>query len=185
MIIRVLGLDPSMRNWGMADGLLDLDTGVLTNLYLSLVQTEDIEGKQVRKNSKDLHTATQLSKAALEASKAAKIVFVEVPVGSQSANGMKSYGMCVGILGAMQAQGTRLIEVTPTEVKQVFTGNKNATKAEMIDRAMTYYPDANWPMHGTKVSASKAEHLADATAAIHAGVQTTLFQNLIKLMKEI
>lgn len=183
MKIPVLGLDPSMRNWGMAAGILDLDTGLLTDLQLSLVHSESNSKKQVRINSQDLHTATELSAAAIAAAKRAKVVFVEVPVGSQSAAGMKSYGICIGVLGAIQASGTRLVEVTPTEVKLAMAGNKNATKAQMIQAAMDYYPEANWPYHGKSVSSTKAEHMADAIGSIHAGVQTPLFQNIMKLLK--
>lgn len=185
MKIPVLGLDPSMRNWGMAAGILDLDTGLLTDLQLSLVHSEKNSGKQVRVNSQDLHTATELAAAAIAAAKQAKVVFVEVPVGSQSAAGMKSYGICIGVLGAIQAAGTRLVEVTPAEVKLAMAGNKNATKAQMIQAAMGYYPEANWPYHGKSVSSTKAEHMADAIGSIHAGVQTPLFQNIMKLLKEI
>ena len=76
-----------------------------------------------------------------------------------------------------------IIEVSPDENKKIFTGTKNATKQQMIDTAREMYPDANWPLHNGKISAAKAEHMADAVAAIHAGVQTPVFQNLMRLIQ--
>ncbi|UZV39844.1 holliday junction resolvase [Xanthomonas virus PB119] len=180
MKIPVLGMDPSLRNWGLAEATLCLDTGILSTPVLSTIHTSADDSKQVRQNSKDLQTAEELAKGALAAARRAKVVFVEVPVGSQSARAMASYGTCVGVLGAIRAEGIPLIEVTPLEVKTHFTGKKTATKEEMIKAALTFYPDANWPRHKGKVVA-KAEHMADAVASIHAGVHTPVFQQLMRL----
>lgn len=185
MKITVLGMDPSMRNWGLAEALLDLDTGVLETPSLSLVQPKDLEGKQVRQNSSDLHLTAQLAVGVLPRARKAKVIFVEVPVGSQSARSMASYGFCVGVLGAVVAEGIPLIEVTALEVKKALSGKKDATKAQMIDAGMAQYPHANWPSHNGAISAAKAEHVADAIGAIHAGVQTPMFQNLLRLFAKV
>lgn len=185
MKITVLGMDPSMRSWGLAQAVLDLDSGELSTPILSLVQPKDLEGKQVRQNSSDLHITTQLAEGVLPAVRKAQVIFVEVPVGSQSARAMASYGFCVGVLGAVRAEGIPLIEVTALEVKKAFSGKKDATKAQMIAAGLAQYPDANWPMHNGAVSAAKAEHVADATGAIHAGVNTPMFQNLIRLFSKV
>lgn len=177
-------MDPSLTNWGLAEGTLDLNSGFLSELGLSIVEPERLKGKQVRQNSKDLYEAEQLANIAVKAAMRAKAVFVEVPIGSQSARAMASYGVCVGILGAIRAAGIPLIEVTPTEVKMAFTGNKNATKQMMIDEALRLYPDANFPRWRGEIS-SKAEHVADAIAAIHAGANTPTFQNLMRLFRKV
>lgn len=184
MKIPVVGFDPSLRNWGFAASELDLTTGYLDTPRLGLISVKDESGKQVRKNCKDLHIAEQLAKTALTEARKAKVVFVEVPVGSQSARAMASYGVCIGVLGAIRAEGIPLVEVTPTEVKLAFTGDKNATKEKMITEALRLYPDANFPRHAGQVS-GKAEHVADAIGAIHAGVHTPMFQNLLRLYSEV
>lgn len=181
MKIPVLGMDPSLRNWGLAAAELCLDTGILSTPVISIVGTKSDDSKRVRQNSKDLQTAEDLAAGILPAARLAKAIFVEVPVGSQSARAMASYGTCVGILGSLRALGIEIIEVTPTEVKTHFTGNKNATKDDMIRTAMEYYPEAAWPFLKGKVVA-KAEHMADAIAAIHAGVHTPVFQQLMRLL---
>lgn len=185
MRIPVVGFDPSLRNWGIAASELDLTTGYLDTPRLSLIHVKDEAGKQVRKNSKDLHLAEQLARAVLVEARKAKVVFVEVPVGSQSARAMASYGVCIGVLGALRAENIPLIEVSPTEVKLAFTGNRNATKEEMIREAVSLYPGANFPRHAGQINMSKAEHVADAIAAIHAGAVTPMFQNLMRLFSEV
>jgi Holliday junction resolvasome RuvABC endonuclease subunit len=177
-------MDPSLTNWGLAEGILDLDSGHLSDLRLTLIEPRKEQGKQVRQNSKDLFVAEQLAATAIQAALRAKAVFVECPVGSQSARAMASYGICVGILGAIRADGIPLIEVTPTEVKLALTGDKNATKQMMIDEAVRLYPDAGFPRWRGEVC-SKAEHVADAIAAIHAGVNTSTFQNLMRLFRKV
>lgn len=185
MIIRVAGLDPSFRNWGIAVADLDLDTGTLTTPWLHVVKTaEEPKAKQARVNSYDLVAAMELSMANNDLLKEVKIFFVEVPVGSQSASGAKAYGVCIGIIGYMKALGATVIEVTAAESKKLFAGSKTATKQRMIDAAVSHYPDANWPMFHGKIVAGTAEHMADAIAAIHAGVRTPEFSNLLTLLSK-
>lgn len=176
-------MDPSFSNWGIASAVLDFATESVDSMVLDLCTPEVITSKQVRQNSLDLDRATTLARFAFEQAQPAKVVFVEVPVGSQSSRACVSYGACIGVLGALRAKGTQIIQVSPAEVKKSLTGKTTATKTEMINAAMALYPGANWPMHNRKVSAAKAEHMADAIGAIHAGVQTPIFQNLLTLLR--
>lgn len=173
-------MDPSLRNWGLASGTIDLTTSQVEITRLALVQPKEETSKQVRKNSKDMEIAELLFSGVIASVKEADFVFVEVPVGSQSARAMASYGVCIGLLGAMRASGHPMIEVTPTEVKTVMTGNRNATKTDMIEAAYKKHPKANWPFRNG-VLVSKAEHMADAVGAIYAGLATPAFKHLLKL----
>lgn len=152
-----------------------------------MIQPELSKSKQVRQNSLDLESAKQLSKGVLDVAQDQHAVFVEVPVGSQSARSMASYGICVGILGTLRATGITFFEVTPTEVKLAGAGHKTATKQQMIDWAMTKHPEANWPVYKQKgvsiVSEAKAEHMADATAAIYAGLSCNSFQQMLPFIR--
>ena len=194
MKIQVCGFDPSLTHWGIAKATLDLETGHLDTPFLCVIEPEDIKGKQVRVNSRDLYKCEQLARTALQYARESKVVFVEVPVGSQSARSMVSYAACIGILGTIKAEGIPLIEVSPTENKVVFTGNKTATKVQMIAQAVQTYPDANWPRHSRDGKAGKtswkagdiknsAEHMADAIAAIHAGCVTPAFSAILQILK--
>lgn len=183
---RVVGMDPSLRNWGISIGTLDLSTKKVDIENVSVINPVLPKGKQVRQNSLDLESAKQLCANALEAVKGAQAIFVEVPIGSQSARAMASYGICVGVLGALRASGIPFFEVTPNEVKLSTVGKKTATKQEMIEWATTHHPEANWPTYkengATLLSEAKAEHMADATAAIYAGIKTDQFQQLIQFL---
>lgn len=183
--LTVVGMDPSLRNWGLAIGLYDLGTKQITIEQLALINPVLPTGKQVRQNSLDIESAFQLYREAALAVEHADAIFVEVPVGSQSARAMASYGICIGVLGAL-----RLIhpffEVTPTEVKLAGPGSKTATKQDMIQWARATHPEAAWPMYkhrgSMEISEAKAEHMADAIAAIHAGLACTSFQQTLPLL---
>lgn len=186
-ILNVLGFDPSMSNWGIAAAKYDTSTGKLEVVHLDVTTPDKPNGKQVRQNSKDLHVAQQLYAAAIDVTPGVHAIFVEVPVGSQSARAMASYGMCVGILGGLRASGIPFFEVTPIEVKVAATGNKTATKLDMITWATQTHPEGNWPVYMRngvpKISEAKAEHMADALAAIYAGINSNPFKQSIQMMR--
>ena len=85
MKLQVIGHDPSLRNWGIARGIYDTETKQLEITSLDVINPVLSSSKQVRQNSNDLESAEQLYKAALTASMGAQAVFIEVPIGSQSA----------------------------------------------------------------------------------------------------
>lgn len=184
--IKVVGQDPSLRNWGLAVGTYNLDTKKLKIQRLDLTNPELPKGKQVRQNSQDLEAGFQLYQGAVAAAEGAQAVFVEVPVGSQSARAMASYGVCVGVLGALRANGIPFFEVTPTAVKLAGPGKKDATKQQMIAWAMSEHPEAPWPTYKKNgealVSEAQAEHMADAVGAIHAGLASQPFQQMLSLL---
>jgi Holliday junction resolvasome RuvABC endonuclease subunit len=187
MLLRVAGFDPSLRNWGVALGTYDTETQELKVKTVDVIQPVLPTGKQVRQNSLDLESALQLCAGALDYAKQAQAVFVEVPVGSQSARAMASYGICIGVLGGLRASGIPFFEVTPTEVKMSSVGKKTATKAEMIQWATTLQPDATWPYYKEKgqmiLSEAKAEHMADAIGAIVAGLNTNSFKQTVPFLR--
>jgi len=183
--IQVVGFDPSLRNWGASKGFYQPD-GTISLTEVDVFQAVLPTGKQVRQNSLDLESALQICTAAAAFARGAQAIFVEVPHGSQSARAMASYGICIGILGALRTMGIPFIEVNAEEVKLAVTGKKTATKLEMIEWALKTHPEAKWPMYMNRgkeqVSQAKAEHMADATAAIYAGINTNSFKQSLQLM---
>ena len=186
--MRLVGMDPSLNNWGLAEAVLEKN-GELKIICFSVTQPVVPAVKQIRQNTKDVTAAAQLFDAAYNFTGLAQVVFAEVPVGSQSARAMASYGICSGVLGALRALGRDFIEVSPAEVKRAATGSATATKSQMIQWAIAAHPEANWPKFkrdGVEyISEAKAEHMADAIAAIHAGIRTPMFQQLIRAMTPI
>lgn len=182
--LKVLGFDPSLRNWGIAVGQISLPSGELSISKVDVSQPVLQTAKQVRQNSQDIEAAYQHSRYISPYLKEVDAVFVEVPVGSQSARSQASYGICVGILGAIQLS-IPIYQLTPTEVKLAAVGSKTATKKEMIEFASSTFPDAGWPTKTVKGSKTivegKAEHMADAVATIVAGLQLPEFQQALRI----
>lgn len=182
----IVGYDPSLRNWGVAVGGYDTITKTLLVHSLRVLCPVIPKNKQVRQNSMDLLSAQQLNAAATAIAQGAGAVFVEVPHGSQSSRAMASYGICVGVLGSLRAQGIPFFEVTAREVKMASVGTEQATKGEMINWAMRKHPEAPWPQVTKKgvvsISAAQAEHMADAIAAIHAGMAGQPFQQMLSML---
>jgi Holliday junction resolvasome RuvABC endonuclease subunit len=185
--LAICGFDPSLRNWGIAVGAYCIDTGKLEIPYVAVVQPVLSTAKQVRQNSLDIESGMQLFQAAYKHAKEAQVVFIEVPVGSQSARAMASYGLCVGIIGSIKGLGIPVMEMNPMEVKVTATGSKTATKEQMIACATQRHPEANWPRRNLKgishISEAKAEHMADAIGAIYAGIASNSFIQLLTTLK--
>jgi Holliday junction resolvasome RuvABC endonuclease subunit len=198
MQIPVISIDPSLTNVGLVRAMVDLDTSKITIEKIRLVETEKTKIKVVRRNSDDVRRATESLKAIYqemgclgpaEHQRPAVVAFAEVPVGSQSSRAMCSYGICCALLAAVACKA-HLIQVQPTEVKMAAVGTKTASKEEMIEWASGLYPDLDWKRY-EKASKNHAvgevhadmEHVADAIAAIHAGVLTDEFQRMVAVWR--
>lgn len=185
MKMKIVGIDPSLRNFGIVKADLDLNTMEFKVTDMRLVESEDNakKAKTVRKNSDDLRRARLLHEGFVDACKDASFAFIEVPVGSQSARAMASYGICIGVLAACPIA---MIQVTPTEVKLAGTGERTATKGEMIEAAVEAHPYAPWLTRksgGQRVLMNDNEHLADATFAIAAGIKTDEFKAAVAMLR--
>lgn len=204
MKIKVVGLDPAMSNLGIAIAEVDLDDPENYHVYdLKLAQTEDgkitklVKGKDgkikkkkvmpkgVTVGSDDVRRAKILSQAMLEATRDADVVIAEVPIGSQSARAMASYGISVALLGSVPVP---LVEVSPSDAKLAGCNESTATKQEMIDAAVALFPDAPWIRSKTKRGGiypivGDNEHLADACFIIRAGLRTEAFRELAEQLK--
>lgn len=176
--IKVLGIDPSMSNFGFVLADVDPVTGEIVGTpYLHLVQTAPTNDKKtIRKSSDDLRRCRELYAPLAELVAKADLVCSEMPLGSQNASAMKSVGICMGLLSTIDKP---FIQVMPEEVKLSAVGTKTATKAEMIEWAYARHPEANWLRKSKKPDApltAKNEHIADAVAVIAASVRTDSFK---------
>lgn len=181
MEIRVAGLDPAFRNFGVAIGMLDIESMRLKIEKLVLLQTKNNAGKQVYKSSDNLRGAIHLHESLLELVEPCSMIFSEIPSGAQSASASHQLGIALGILAGLPQ---RLIQVQPLAVKLATVGKKTASKQEMIDWAEREHPNAPWIRRKlkSKLVLTKAnEHLADAVASIHAGMKTPEFLQVVKL----
>jgi hypothetical protein len=180
--LSVAGMDPSSRNWGIAGGTVCTVTGKLTIKSLRVVRSIETKGKQVRQSSSDLSMAKQLYEGVLPYMKA-RVICAEIPVGSQSSRASLCSGVCIGILGSLR-NTSQFIEVSPTELKVASHGSKTATKKQMIAWAMKAHPEAPWPRKSNgEVLLGDAEHMADAVAAIYAGLATDQYKQLVQFLQ--
>lgn len=183
MRIQVAGIDPALRNMGVALMTLDTDTMELALLDLKLFETEKMAGKTVRQNSDDLRRAKELVKGLDTVTKGCTLVFAEIPTGAQSARAALSFGIAIGVLASCPLP---VIQVQPWETKLAAVGTKTASKQEMIEWAGETYPTGPWlrrKLKGESVLVDKNEHLADACAIVHAGIKTDEFQWLRSTMR--
>ena len=181
--IKVVGYDPSFRNWGYAFGYVNLESKEILIEKVLLVTTERDNHKSVRRNSDDLKAAVELKDALVKFPQmwGAKLSFSEIPTGAQSANAAKGLGIALGVLASNPLP---LIQVLPAQVKEAFVGDKKASKRDMIERAYKLHPKAKgWKLNAKKIPTNDMEHVADAVASIYAGVQSKQFEELVLLYK--
>ena len=170
-LIRVAGIDPSLRNTGLAIMDVHQKDGSFYNLVdLHLFSTAPSKNKTQRKSSADYQAAAEIAAGLRRAlaKHGVQVVFAEVPSGTQSARASFALGICMGIIASVEPQP---IEVTPMQTKIHSIGIKTATKDEMIDWAVEKYPHAPWLRRGDRILKSN-EHLADAIGVVHAGLMT-------------
>lgn len=178
--IKIMGCDPSLRNLGVSLGTLDLDTLEFTVEDVTLTVTEKSKVKSVRKSSDDYDRCKILHESLRALSEGVDIAFVEMPIGSQSAAAMLSYGACISLIASLTCP---VIQVTPTAVKVKAVGDKNATKDEMIKWASGLFPNVQWLRHNGRLTQAN-EHIADSIGAINAGLKEPDFQALVAMMKK-
>lgn len=185
--IRVAGVDPALKNMGIARASLLLVPAPYNGMQphkievdsLDLIQTDKQTTKVVRQNSDDLRRCRDLA-AGVRSLTDVRFVFAEIPVGAQSARAAFSFGVATAVMAFCPVP---LIQVQPNETKLATVGTKTASKQEMIEWAVETYPNAPWLMHRGKPKLDN-EHLADACAIIHAGVKTDEFLRFCAMMQE-
>ncbi len=180
--IRFLSIDPSMSNLGLAWGFITPNSTIVID-GADVIETEPTKSKQIRASSdtiarcKDLRNGINLVLTNFRPA----VIFAETPTGSQSAAGMKNYGISCMLLASLPIDP---IEVTPTEVKLAVTTSKTTSKEMMISTVYAMHPGDFWPRNKQGHLSNKCEHIADAIAAAHAGIATPIFRQLLAMHQE-
>lgn len=180
-LVRVAGIDPSLRNTGLVIMDVHSEDGSLYNMVdLHLIRTEPSKVKTQRKSSADFQAASEIASDLRYRLKLhnVQVVFAEVPSGTQSARASFALGISLGIIASISPAP---IEVTPLQTKVHSIGIKTATKHEMIEWAVGKYPDAPWLRRGDKLLNAN-EHLADAIGVVHAGLMTPEWNTIKPLL---
>ncbi len=191
--VRMLGVDPSKTNFGMARLLINIEGKPFIERVerLVLIKTEPDKDKKVRKASSDLARARDIVEAFHDEADGCICIGSEVPSGGKSASAVHSFGMVIGILASAPVP---VMEVTPREVKMATVGRAGAAKEDMIEWAMSRFPDAGDgdPDHGWRYAKSGKtkgqptadnEHLADAVCVGAATILTPQFLQTIYMLR--
>lgn len=174
--MKFISIDTSLRYTGIAIGNIDTENNIsVSNIVLT--ETKKTENKQVRASSDTIERCRQTHLFVHDILEKEKpdVIFVETPTGSQSANGMKSYGAVCALIASIITPPP--IEVTPIEVKVAYMNDKTASKEAIINKAAANHPELNWFYHAGKLQ-NKNEHMADAIAIVHAGIKTNQFKQI-------
>lgn len=151
--MKIASFDPALQNWGISYFTYSPSGLCLKNT--DIIRTK--KDSSIPRNLDDLRRCQYIY------SKLAKIkadIYVaELPLGSQSAVSMKSYGMVQGLLSMFSP----LITVSPYDVKRVI-GSRTTDKKEIIEFTRNLYPDK------IPLQLSIAEHISDSIVACHAAL---------------
>jgi Holliday junction resolvasome RuvABC endonuclease subunit len=181
--IKVLGLDGSLQNFGIAVGTVHIATKELVSVdQLVLSKTSKSTDKKLKRADDDFNRFREhwLTIETIIAMDKPLHVFGEIPSGAQDARAAFAFGGVTAILAGLSLTNN-LITVTPAEVKLAATGWKHADKEDIIAAMHGLYPTANW-IKSRKPNAmaiekdgwyltNANEHLADAVAIILAGIK--------------
>ena len=180
-IVTVMGIDPSLRNTGIAIARIGADTNIIRGIDDLILARTQPGPKSQRKSSADFEAASIISATIRNAVERyePKVVFAEIPSGTQSSRASFALGITLGIMATMWPKP---IEVTPQQTKLQSVGVRTATKGEMIEWAVATYPDAPWQRSTTGRIMNANEHLADACGVIHAGIMTPEWEVIRNLL---
>lgn len=184
--IKIVAMDPSMRNWGIAIIRMDLDNYEYYVEDLQVIQSNKDPKKANKKSSRDIMTVEELISGLFPILEDADVILAEIPIGGRDSSAALSYSICISILAVINKQFSKVFEVTPHEVKLNVV--KNATKAQMIEWATRMHPEAPWKyrtLKGNQVIISGfAEHVSDAIGVLYAASKKKSFFNIIKSLKD-
>ena len=183
MKIKILGLDPSLSNLGCAECTYDLTVGKLEIVDLKLYTTTNQAGKKVKQSEDDLRRGREMYANVQWIIQGYDVVIAERPGGAQDSRAALASGIVLGVLASIP----NLIEVTPIEVKKAALGKNSGDKIEMIEWAVSSFPQAPWPRRkfkGEMRVMNQAEHLADSLGVIHAGILTNQFKQVLNNIQE-
>lgn len=170
--MRVLGIDPSLRNFGIVYAEVQGST-------LQDVRFFQISSEMSKVTPKYLGTFDRYAKLSyligtflddLPTSEIDK-VYMEISTGSQDIRAAQAMAVST-FTGAIifERVGIEYNLVTPRMMKKYLLQNSTAEKKDIIDNLSTRFPDLPWFRKGGKVLL-KNEHLADALAVLLWGLE--------------
>lgn len=180
--MKIAGIDPALRNTGVAIGELDVANSSLIITELYVIQTAPMDDTWQAEDM--LRRCKEIYKHTLEYTKDCQIIFAELPTGGS--NNQTAFALGAGLTAALIGLQQPLITVSPHDVKKTVLSEhpaKDRNKAAMVSWAMNKHPEAPWPTYPYQGKFNPVEnfnyleHLADAIAAIYAGINKVKEKN--------
>lgn len=181
--LTVIGMDPSLRNWGLSRCTYDTDTQQLTVRDILTISIPVLPKTDKRpKYTKDSIVTAELFRQVFEFVKGADLICAEMPFGTQNAQGMFAYGACITIVSVISHLHIPIIQISPLESKKT-TGDKEASKRQVVEWVQARNPETPFPKYKRNgewlVSIEASEHAADSILAIYTAMQTNSFKEII------
>ena len=176
---RILALDVSecATGWAVVDAAGPWDLKVVRH---GCIVTKP-GGKRVGKTEDDIRRCSEIAAAVQEVVEGwlPRLIVAEMPTGSQRASGAKAQGMCLGILGAIRIiLDVPCVWITPQAVKKAAGGVLNASKEQVQNGVLDYWPHMEFR---NKV---EREAVCDALGALMAARGTDLYLMAASLVGE-
>lgn len=180
--MKIAGIDPALRNTGLAIGEIDTQTSKLriTELYVIKTEREESSGMSEDILRRSNHLQSEVHRLTTDC----KLVFAELPTGGS--NRQAAFTLGAGFVAALAGLQAPVVTVNPSEVKQAVLERlpgKLRNKKAMVDWAKLAHPEAPWPTYKREgivypvTDVNHLEHLADAIATIYAGLQKQRGEN--------
>lgn len=158
----VLGIDPSLRNTGLAALELGATAREDRIVELQVVSTEKRQSALVGKDdARRVGLIAQGLDGMITKHQPCALVF-EVPGGAQDARAARALALATAtVVTVAKLRGLPLVHVQPLEVKLAMTGRKRAEKDEIILAVEQRFARFEWPD-----DQDLWEHAADAVGAV-------------------
>lgn len=174
MKLNLVGLDPSLSNWGVSLATYNTQTQHLDIHSGFVIKTRPSKTKQ-SKNKQDLERALQLYQGLFTVISKATVWTAELPTGSQSSRAMTSYGICLGVVASLKTHNPSLITFNPLDVKKQ-VGSFSASKDEVIAWVLANYPNVKTWLPKAK---NQAEHICDSIVVLHLLINHPKFKEFV------
>lgn len=177
-LIKILSIDPALRNFGMAKFDYDVLTDTLYNIHLDIAHTKafikrkeyGLKNYRIAEAYHDLKEIRGLYDKLKENLVGVDLVFAEAYIGGRTSPSLKGLVVAFTLLTIIDAP---IIFVSPQDAKIVAGTNCRytaITKKDVIKWAKDKWPDLNWYRRQ-----NQNEHVADALAVACAGLQSEPF----------
>ena len=162
----VLGLDPSLSNWGwvLADvvgtQITPVNSGVICIPPVKVAKTKAVN---------DMLRVSSLYSEVLKLTSLSRIACIEFPTGGRDSSAAFSYATCIALIAALKANGVTIYPVTPQANKKT-VGKLDASKEDVMDWIESRHTNFLPRKKDNTILKGKAEHIADALLTIHTGL---------------